>query len=117
MAKGKAKALKITALVTGGVALFALLAFVVGYFVMLLWNWLMPSIFGLPEVTYWQAWGIFLLFHVLFGRSLPNVEYNHSKNDGYDRGKLKEAFTQWLDERERELQKEANADSISEATT
>ena len=37
-----------------GLALLALL----GWVVMLLWNWLMPEIFGLPSVSYWQAWGL-----------------------------------------------------------
>jgi hypothetical protein len=33
---------------------------------MLLWNWLMPDIFGLKEISYWQAWGLFLLSTLLF---------------------------------------------------
>jgi hypothetical protein len=32
---------------------------------MVLWNWLMPSIFGLGEVTYWQAFGLSLLAKLL----------------------------------------------------
>jgi len=32
----------------------------------LLWNWLMPIIFGLPKVTFWQALGLQLLTTVLF---------------------------------------------------
>jgi len=50
----------------GGVVLFAGVAFLFGLFVMLLWNWLMPSIFGLGEITYWQGWGLVLLAHILF---------------------------------------------------
>ncbi len=42
------------------------LGFVLGLVVMALWNWLMPAIFGLPEVTYWQAVGLFILCHLLF---------------------------------------------------
>src|SRR5579872_5027618 len=34
----------------------------------LLWNALMPAIFGLPAISYWQALGLFLLSRVLFGR-------------------------------------------------
>jgi hypothetical protein len=45
-----------------GLALLALL----GWGVMLLWNWLMPEIFGLPSVSYWQAWGILVLCWILF---------------------------------------------------
>lgn len=40
----------------------ALLAF----FVMLLWNWLMPIIFGLKAITFFQAWGLFILCNLLF---------------------------------------------------
>jgi hypothetical protein len=42
------------------------LAFLFGLLVMLLWNWLMPDIFGLKRLTYWQAWGLLILFHILF---------------------------------------------------
>ena len=35
-----------------------------------LWNWLMPVIFKLPEITIWQAFGITLLSRILF--SSPN---------------------------------------------
>jgi hypothetical protein len=33
---------------------------------MILWNWLMPTIFGLTEITFWQACGINLLSTILF---------------------------------------------------
>lgn len=35
--------------------------------VMLLWNWLMPEILGLPALTFWQAAGLLLLCKILFG--------------------------------------------------
>lgn len=34
--------------------------------VMLLWNWLMPDIFGLQELTFWQSIGLTLLCSFLF---------------------------------------------------
>ena len=34
--------------------------------VMLLWDWLMPTIFGLKEVTLFQAWGLSFLCGLLF---------------------------------------------------
>ncbi len=34
---------------------------------MLLWNWLMPSIFGLRQITWLEALGLMLLVHFLFG--------------------------------------------------
>ena len=39
---------------------------VFGWVVMLLWNWLMPEIFGLKTVSYWQAWGLLILSCILF---------------------------------------------------
>jgi hypothetical protein len=51
-----------------GVILFgaaAVAAF--GAVVMSLWNWLMPCIFGLAAINFWQALGLFLLAKILFG--------------------------------------------------
>lgn len=38
-----------------------------GGLVMLLWNWLMPALFGLSPVTFWQAFGLLALCRILFG--------------------------------------------------
>lgn len=43
-------------------------ALVVGFAAMYLWNWLMPAIFGLKTISYWQAFGLLLLSWLLFGR-------------------------------------------------
>jgi hypothetical protein len=50
----------------GGVVLAAVLAFLFGLIVMALWNWLMPGIFGIRAISYWEAWGLVLLAHILF---------------------------------------------------
>jgi len=34
--------------------------------VMWLWDWLMPTIFGLKEITVFQAWGLSALCGMLF---------------------------------------------------
>lgn len=65
----------VTRRVRGVTRLFAflvmavVLALVFGYLVMLLWNWLMPAVFGAREVTYWQAAGLILLARLLVGTS------------------------------------------------
>jgi membrane protein required for beta-lactamase induction len=46
--------------------LVAIVIVLLGYPLMLLWNWLMPIIFGLPEITFWQAIGLNLLSTILF---------------------------------------------------
>lgn len=33
---------------------------------MWLWNWLMPAIFKLPVIGFWQAAGVLILSHILF---------------------------------------------------
>jgi hypothetical protein len=40
---------------------------VFGVGVMFLWNALLPGIFGLPFINYWQAAGLLLLARILFG--------------------------------------------------
>ena len=42
--------------------------------VMLLWDWLMPELFGLKEITWLQAWGLLALTGLLFRSS--NVKSN-----------------------------------------
>ncbi len=41
--------------------------FTLGGIVMILWNWLIPVIFGLKTITYFQALGLFLLSRILLG--------------------------------------------------
>ena len=50
-----------------GICLAALFALIFGLVVKWLWNWLMPGIFGLPVITYWQAFGLVVLAKLLFG--------------------------------------------------
>ena len=38
-----------------------------GLIVMSLWNWLMPAVFSLHTITYWQALGLLILAKIFFG--------------------------------------------------
>ncbi len=38
-----------------------------GEIVMHLWNWLMPALFGLKLITFWQALGLLVLARILVG--------------------------------------------------
>ena len=38
--------------------------------VMLLWDWLMPTLFNLPTITWLQAWGLMILCALLFKSSV-----------------------------------------------
>ena len=41
--------------------------FIFGSVVMLLWNALLPALFGIKTITFWQALGILVLSKILFG--------------------------------------------------
>ncbi len=41
--------------------------FLGGELVRLLWNWLLPPLFGWRQVTFWQALGLLALCRILFG--------------------------------------------------
>ena len=47
--------------------LIALFILVGGGIVMLLWNWLLPSLFGWPQITLLQGFGLLVLCRILFG--------------------------------------------------
>jgi hypothetical protein len=47
--------------------LFLLFVALGGVVVRELWNWLLPPLFGLPHVTFWQALGLLALSRILFG--------------------------------------------------
>ena len=46
---------------------------------MALWNWLMPDLFGLQTISFWQATGILLLCKILFG----GLNFGHHGHKGH----------------------------------
>ena len=50
-----------------GLLAVVVVGYIGGELVRLLWNWLMPALFGLREVTFWQALGLLALCRILFG--------------------------------------------------
>ncbi|MBN2093385.1 hypothetical protein JW964_27420 [candidate division KSB1 bacterium] len=73
----------------GGVIIAVFMAFLFGFVVMWLWNWLMPEIFGLPTITFWKAWGLVVLSHILFKSFPHNKEHHH---DEHWKKKFREKF-------------------------
>ncbi len=75
---------------------FAILAIVLiplfGFVVMSLWNWLMPELFGLPRIGFWQAWGLFVLSKIVFG-SFRGQPFRH-----HQYGRLRERWGHLSDE-------------------
>ena len=73
----------------GGVILAMLMALLFAVIVMWLWNWLMPAIFGLTTITFWQAWGLLVLSHILF-KSFPHKN-GHPHDDQWKK-KFRDRF-------------------------
>ena len=48
------------------IGVIALLGILLGLPLQLLWNWLMPTIFNLPKITFWQAMGLNIMASILF---------------------------------------------------
>lgn len=87
------KGLKIFGFVILGVIGVAFLALLFGYIVMLLWNWLMPVLFELTTITFWQAVGIVILARLIFGG------FKHGKSETERHKPVKEKFfDRWKDE-------------------
>lgn len=59
--------LRFIGLVILSIAFFVSIFMLVSYTVMLLWNWLMPDIFNLPVITFWQSVGLVFLLTIIRG--------------------------------------------------
>jgi hypothetical protein len=58
---------KIAVGVIFGLVFGTVLCFALSWVAMLLWNWLLPGLFGVKIITFWQAFGVLLLAKLLFG--------------------------------------------------
>jgi predicted tellurium resistance membrane protein TerC len=66
-----------------------------GYVVMYLWNWLMPAVFGLTTITFWQAIGLGLLSKLLFGGFSSNKGKEKSRRKCESKRSQKSDFSKW----------------------
>jgi hypothetical protein len=102
-----------------GIVAFTGFAFLFGAVIMWLWNGLMPVIFHLGVITYWQAIGLAILGRLLFGsmhhggrhhkgphkfgpwrgRHFRNYDYHCRDHSGYEKWKFYEQY--WNEEGEK----------------
>lgn len=74
---------------------------VFGGCVMVLWNWLMPELLGLPMITFWQAAGLLTLCKILFG-GFGGGHHGHGHGCHHGGNKLRERWENMTpEERER----------------
>ncbi len=74
--------------ITGLIILF-------GFVIMWLWNWLMPEIFGLTTLTYWQAVGLFILLKILLGGCGSSSSKSSKKSNKKCDPNSKTDFSKW----------------------
>ena len=68
------------------IAIALAFAAVLSFVVMRLWNWLMPGLFGLHELGYWQALGLLVLSKILFGGfRRPGPPHRHWRHRMWER--------------------------------
>lgn len=81
---------------------FTGLVILFGFGIMWLWNWLMPELFGLPVITFWQALGLCLLSKIFFGgfgggggKSGKKTKWDKSKADSDCEKSSKNEISKW----------------------
>jgi hypothetical protein len=79
-----------------------LFTFIGGQIVLLLWNWLLPPLFGVSQISFWQALGILVLCRILFGGfGMNGSGGSHRRHRASDRiaDRVAERVAARLDER------------------
>ena len=101
-------AFKIAGVALLGIAAIGGLAVLFGYIVMGLWNWLMPALFGIPVITFWQGVALVILARILFGGLNHRPVSHHrrpvrchtpARHKGFDKWELYDEF--WKEEGEK----------------
>lgn len=72
------KAVKFTGVIIFGLCAALFFAAIFAIAVKLLWNWLMPELFGLTAITFLQAFGLILLARLLVG----GFHRDHKRDSG-----------------------------------
>lgn len=100
---------RIIGMIIAGIAIALVIGLALGWIVMALWNWLMPEIFGLPEIGYLQAVGLFVLAHLLLkgGGPFGHKHESHNSKHTVFKEKLRRKFCS--DEEDEEPDETRNA--------
>lgn len=92
------KLLKWLKMILMGIIVLAML----GASVMLLWNFLIPGIFGLAAINFWQALGLFALTRILFG-GFGRHGMMHRRMNGMGENPIHEKWMKMTPEKRKEF--------------
>lgn len=76
--------------VARGIGFGILFAGLFSLLVLLLWNWLMPAIFGLTTITFFQAFGLLVLSKILFFGFHGGGHHRHYRSKEYWKKRFEE---------------------------
>ena len=81
-------------------AILTIVLFIIigGEIVLQLWNWLAPALFGLRQITFWQALGLLALCRILFG-GFGFGGGGHRNSRRRMEGRIRERVRERMDER------------------
>jgi hypothetical protein len=96
---------RIAGIILGVLFFIPLALFVFGEIVHHLWNWLMPAIFHLGAITFWQAIGLMILSWLLFG-GLRGVGRVGSRRRGHWRDRMNERWEERWEQRWQQMSPE-----------
>ena len=92
-------------LVLGGVFLFCALVSLPFW---LMWNWLIPTIFGLPEITWLQAFGLWTFLVLIRSSNFKYKDvFNNTKSDtdGIEQSPFGDnTWNQWVEQVKKKYQ-------------
>ncbi|KAA6321895.1 hypothetical protein EZS27_028507 [termite gut metagenome] len=76
--------------------------------VMLLWNALVPAIFGLAVINFWQALGLLALARLLFGGFGSKMAFGRHGGSGFGKNPIREKWEKMTPEERNEFIKKRN---------
>lgn len=91
----KKSPIEIVGIIIFGAIAITGLAILFGFILMWLWNWLMPEIFGLTTLTYWQAVGLFILLKILIGGCGSGSSKSSKSSKDTCKKESKTDFSKW----------------------
>jgi len=90
-------------IVPAAIAGLTLFVFLGGEIVKLLWNWLLPPLFGWHQITFWQGLGLLALCRILFGgwssHGGPGPKWRRRGHDGHMTPEERDRLRQRMRER------------------
>ena len=79
------KAAKFLVAMVGGLILVAVIGLALGFVVQFLWNRTIAAMFALPAISYWQAFGLFMLAKLFFGMGTGGGGSSHKRKKRHGR--------------------------------